>query len=195
MQRLVRYPGDFIKQLRYDLALDLTRLGERLLDAPKLTKRDIMYQTADLRDFEVSPKAVVDPSVVITGNTYVQDCVVLAKNVVLRGDTHGLDIMQETTVGEATVIVSTSRKANNPLSTHTWIGPKCHIGAKCVLSSVKISQGVTIGDGSVVGECSIIRQGAILDPNTVVPAGSIVPEFTHWGGNPAKYLGPAVAGH
>lgn len=99
MQRLLRYPNDFFKQLRYDIALDLTRLGERLLDAPKLTKRDIMYQTADLRDFEVSPRAVVDPSVVITGNTYVQDKVTLAKNVVLRGDTHGLDIMEKTTVG------------------------------------------------------------------------------------------------
>lgn len=96
---------------------------------------------------------------------------------------------------ESTVIVSTSRKANNPLSTHTWIGPNCHIGARCVLSSVKLSQGVTIGDDCIVGECSIIRQGAVLDNNTVVPAGSIVPEFTHWGGNPAKYLGPAEAGH
>ena len=64
-----------------------------------------------------------------------------------------------------------------------------------MLSSCIVHTGAQIGDECVVGEGSIIGYGAQLEKGTVIPPNKIVPEKTRWGGNPARYLGPAEEEH
>lgn len=73
------------RQLKFDIALDLTRFAQRLLELP-LTPRDVPFLTPNLRYPKVSGYAIVDPSAIISGRTHIRDNVKIGAGTVIRGD-------------------------------------------------------------------------------------------------------------
>jgi carbonic anhydrase/acetyltransferase-like protein (isoleucine patch superfamily) len=96
---------------------------------------------------------------------------------------------------DESIAVASSRQKENPFAQGVVIGNNTVIGNRVVLNSCVVEDRVTIGDDCKIGEGAIVEDGAVLEKGTIVPAGKRVPTETKWGGNPAKYLGPAHDDH
>lgn len=90
--------ADTWNQARFDVALDLTRLGQRLMMQP-LTPRSTPFYTADLVKPKVSGYANVDPTCTIVGKVKIRDRATLGAGCVVRGETGKVFIQNSATVG------------------------------------------------------------------------------------------------
>ncbi len=71
---------------------------------------------------------------------------------------------------------------------HGW----CIEGRELVVGEIRIGAGARVGTRSLLNPGTVIGEGAEIEPGSVV--GGYVPGGEHWGGAPARYLGPAGAG-
>jgi UDP-3-O-[3-hydroxymyristoyl] glucosamine N-acyltransferase len=89
---------EVLQQMKFDLALDLTRLGQRFLGLP-LTRRSVKYLTADIIKPKVSNYATLDPSAVVSGTVKIQDYSVVGPRAVLRGDMSAVYVSKNVKIG------------------------------------------------------------------------------------------------
>lgn len=105
----------------------------------------------------------------------------------IRGDINQVRILNYTTIGDRTVIhTSSSLPTGNTSVVH--IGHHVIIQPGCSLYSCLIEDECFIGANSVIMEGSRLEKGAIVLPNSVVPPGRLIPSNQVWGGNPVQYI-------
>ncbi|CAM9245161.1 unnamed protein product [Choristocarpus tenellus] len=127
------------------------------------------------------PSVAVDawlaPSAALIGKVEVGSKASIWYGAVIRGDSGGVTIGEETNVQDDVVLSSGD----------VDIGKGVTIGHGAILKASTVGSGSMIGMKSVLEEATveagaIVAAGAIVTPGTVVGAGQV------WGGNPAKFL-------
>lgn len=131
---------------------------------------DAPFLGPDVRD---RGAAWIDPSARIFGEVEIAEQASIWCNVVVRAETHRVEIGPRTNIQDFVMI-----HVGN--GTGTIIGADCSITHHCTLhgcligDAVLIGIGATIMDGCVIGEGSIVAGGTFLKEETIIPPHSIV---------------------
>ena len=129
----------------------------------------------------VSEKAYIAENATVIGEVIIGEYSSIWYNVVLRGDIAKINIGNNTSVQDGSIV-------HCDTGVPTIIGNNVTIGHNVLLHACKIGDGSLIGigaivlDGAEVGEGTIIGSGAIVTPRTKIPP------FTMALGVPAKVV-------
>lgn len=129
----------------------------------------------------IAPSATVVGEVLIAQKSVVQD------GVVIRGDINSVRILEDTFIGENTVIhTAASIPSGAPASVD--IGLHVFIGSNCTLYSCIVDDYANIGAGTVILEGARVERGAFIGNGSVVPPGRLIPAKQLWAGNPVQFI-------
>lgn len=171
----------------------LQRIGLR--GASHIVVMPELFQSMGRKLPEPEQGAEIDPSTTLVGTVHVQARSRFAENVVMRGEENDIHLGIGSSFGKNTVVTASTNRTLNGLPSTVEVGFYAEVGADCVLESCLVGNHAKIGDGCVLSAGSFVENNAVLDAGTVVPPLHRIPAHQHWGGNPAKYLGPAAAAH
>ena len=135
---------------------------------------------------EIDPEAYVHPDAVVIGNVKIGPNSTIWPGAVLRGDSGRIEIGQDTSIQDGTVVHATHTLA-------TIIGSRCVVGHIAHLEGCTVADDVLVGSGSIllhrvqVQPNSLVGAGALLPPGTLVPSGAMAL------GVPAKIIPDKVA--
>jgi len=124
-------------------------------------------------------KTYIAPNATVVGDVVLENNVSIWYGAVLRGDTGGIRIGENSNIQDNCVIHE-----------ETTVGKGCSIGHGAIL------HGCTVGDNCVVGMGAIILNGAVLGEHCLVGAGAVVtgkmnaPDGSLILGNPAQVVKP-----
>ena len=124
-------------------------------------------------------KTYIAPNATVVGDVVLENNVSIWYGAVLRGDTGGIRIGENSNIQDNCVIHE-----------ETSVGKGCSIGHGAIL------HGCTIGDNCVVGMGAIVLNGAVLGEHCLVGAGAVVtgkmnaPDGSLILGNPAQVVKP-----
>lgn len=124
-------------------------------------------------------KTYIAPNATVVGDVVLENNVSIWYGAVLRGDTGGIRIGENSNIQDNCVIHE-----------KTTVGKGCSIGHGAIL------HGCTVGDNCVVGMGAIILNGAVLGEHCLVGAGAVVtgkmnaPDGSLILGNPAQVVKP-----
>ena len=124
-------------------------------------------------------KTYIAPNATVVGDVALENNVSIWYGAVLRGDTGGIRIGENSNIQDNCVIHE-----------ETTVGKGCSIGHGAIL------HGCTIGDNCVVGMGAIVLNGAVLGEHCLVGAGAVVtgkmnaPDGSLILGNPAQVVKP-----
>lgn len=127
-------------------------------------------------------KTYIAPNATVVGDVVLENNVSIWYGAVLRGDTGGIRIGENSNIQDNCVIHE-----------KTTVGKGCSIGHGAIL------HGCTVGDNCVVGMGAIILNGAVLGEHCLVGAGAVVtgkmnaPDGSLILGNPAQVVKPLSA--
>lgn len=127
-------------------------------------------------------KTYIAPNATVVGDVVLENNVSIWYGAVLRGDTGGIRIGENSNIQDNCVIHE-----------ETTVGKGCSIGHGAIL------HGCTVGDNCVVGMGAIILNGAVLGEHCLVGAGAVVtgkmnaPDGSLILGNPAQVVKPLSA--
>lgn len=111
----------------------------------------------------IAVSAYVDPSAVVIGDVRVGARSSIWPNVTLRGDVDHIEIGEESSIQDGTVL-------------HCDSGVPLSIGNRVTVGHLAMLHGCTIEDDALIGIGAIVLNGARIGKGAVVAAGSLVPE-------------------
>ena len=124
-------------------------------------------------------KTYIAPNATVVGDVVLENNVSIWYGAVLRGDTGGIRIGENSNIQDNCVIHE-----------ETTVGKGCSIGHGAIL------HGCTVGDNCVIGMGAIVLNGAVLGEHCLVGAGAVVtgkmnaPAGSLILGNPAQVVKP-----
>ena len=129
---------------------------------------------------QVHPEAFVHPDAVLIGDVKVGARASIWPGCVLRGDQGSIEIGEETSIQDGTII-----HATRGLSV-TRVGARVTCGHRVVLHGCTIGDDVLVGMGAVVMDLAEVGQFCIVGAAALVPLRMVVPDRSLVVGVPAK---------
>lgn len=106
---------------------------------------------------------------------------------VVRGDQSPVSIGGRTSIGDRTVVASSSVNPTG-FAARTAIGDWVTVGEGCVLRGCSVDNYAVIGEGCIIQEGALVESKAILEAGSVLPSGARVPSGEVYAGNPAAFV-------
>lgn len=122
----------------------------------------------------VHPDAWVHEQAVLIGDVTLHQGVSVWPGCVLRGDQGSIEVGEETSIQDGTVIHATLGRST------TRVGARCVVGHRVVLHGCVVEDDVLVGMGAVVldnahiGRFSVVGAGAVVSQNKVFPERSLI---------------------
>ena len=133
----------------------------------------------------VAPSAYVDPAAAVIGDVEIGERSSIWPSASLRGDISIIQIGDETSIQDGTVVHTDSRFP-------AIIGNRVTVGHMAVLHGCVIEDEVLIGIGAIVLNGAKIGRGAVIAAGALVPEGAEIPEGMLAMGVPAKPKRPVT---
>lgn len=114
---------------------------------------------------DIHPDAFIHPDAVIIGSVRVGAGASFWPNSVARGDYGRIEVGDETSIQDGTVIHATARLPTV-------------VGARCVIGHIVHLEGCTIGNDCLIGSGAVVLGGSTVEPGAGVAAAALVPEQT-----------------
>ncbi|RMG97822.1 MAG: gamma carbonic anhydrase family protein [Deltaproteobacteria bacterium] len=131
---------------------------------------------------KIHPDAFVHPSAVVIGKVTIGARSSIWPCAVLRGDDGVIEIGEETSIQDGTVIHMTEGQSN------TIIGNRVTVGHAVTLHGCTIGDGALVGIGAIVLDNAVVEPGAFVAAGTLVPPGKVVPAGKVAMGNPFRIV-------
>ncbi len=128
----------------------------------------------------IHPEAFVHPDAVIIGDVTIGARASIWPGCVLRGDQGSIEIGEETSIQDGTVIHATRGMSV------TRIGARVTCGHRVILHGCTIGDDCLIGMGSVVMDLAEVGRFSIIGAAALVPVKKVVPERSLVVGVPGK---------
>lgn len=133
----------------------------------------------------VAPSAYVDPGAAVIGDVVIGERSSVWPSASLRGDIAPIQIGDETSIQDGTVVHTDARFP-------AIIGNRVTVGHMAVLHGCTIEDEVLIGIGAIVLNGARIGKGAVVAAGALVPEGAEIPEGMLAMGVPAKPKRPVT---
>lgn len=133
----------------------------------------------------VAPSAYVDPGATVIGDVTIGEKSSIWPSATVRGDITLIQIGEETSIQEGTVVHSDK-------GFPATIGNRVTVGHMAVLHGCLIEDEVLIGIGAIVLNGAKIGKGAVIAAGALVPEGAEIPAGTLAMGVPAKPKRPVT---
>src|SRR5580704_3179498 len=133
----------------------------------------------------VAPSAYVDPGAAVIGDVVIGERSSVWPSVSLRGDISLIQIGDETSIQDGTVVHTDARFP-------AVIGNRVTVGHMACLHGCVVEDEVLIGIGEIVLNGAKIGKGAVIAAGALVPEGAEIPAGTLAMGVPAKPKRPVT---
>jgi carbonic anhydrase/acetyltransferase-like protein (isoleucine patch superfamily) len=133
----------------------------------------------------VAPSAYVDPGAAVIGDVVIGERSSIWPSATLRGDISRIEIGDETSIQDGTVVHTDARFP-------AIIGNRVTVGHMAVLHGCVIEDEVLIGIGAIILNGAKIGKGAVVAAGALVPEGMEIPAGTMAMGVPAKPKRPVT---
>jgi carbonic anhydrase/acetyltransferase-like protein (isoleucine patch superfamily) len=137
----------------------------------------------------IHPEAFVHTMAYVGGDVRIGARASIWPTTVLRGDQGAIDVGEDSSVQDGTVVHATGGQST------TFIGRRVTIGHRAVIHGCRIEDDCLVGmgaiilDNAVIGAGSLVGAGAVVTARTIIPPGSLVL------GSPARVKGPVTTAH
>ena len=132
-------------------------------------------------DVDLEAAAFIHPSALIYGKVRLAQGTSVWPNVVMRAESHHIDIGAFTNIQDFTMV-------HVGIDTPTVVGAFCSITHRVTLHGCRLGDSVLVGIGATIMDGAEIGAGAIVAPGSVVTEGSKLPGGTVIAGTPAKVV-------
>jgi carbonic anhydrase/acetyltransferase-like protein (isoleucine patch superfamily) len=137
-----------------------------------------IYRLGDLVP-QIHPEAYVSPDAVVIGDVHIGARSSVWPGAVLRGDHGRIEIGEETSIQDGTVIHCGE-------DFPTIVGDRCVIGHMVHMEGCIVEDDALVGSGSVILHFARICSGATVGANAVVPNSMVIPPNALALGIPAR---------
>ena len=137
------------------------------------------------RSPQIHESAFVHPDAVLIGDVRIGANSSIWPSAVLRGDSSYIEIGQETSIQDGSIIHCQTQFP-------TIVGSRCVEGHNTHLEGCVIEDKCLIGSGSTVLEKVLVKKGALVAAQSLVPPGKTIPEKALALGVPVKIKENAV---
>lgn len=138
----------------------------------------------------VAQSAFIDNSAVVIGNVTIGAGSSVWPTAVIRGDIHAINIGENTSIQDGTVIHVTHAGPFNPEGFSTTIGSGVTVGHRVILHGCVVHDQCLVGMGSTIMDGAVIQSQVLLGANSLVPPGRVLESGFLWVGSPVKKIRP-----
>lgn len=115
---------------------------------------------------KIHPNAYVHPEATIIGDVTLGSNSTVWPNAVIRADYAPIEIGDDTSIQDGTVI-------------HATAGLVTRIGSRCVIGHLAHLEGCMVSDDVLIGSGSVVLHRVVAEPHCLVGANSVVTNDTH----------------
>ena len=131
---------------------------------------------------EIHPDAFIHPAATVIGRVKIGARSTVWPGAVLRGDDGWIEIGEETSIQDGTVVHMTEGQSN------TFVGSGVTVGHGVILHGCHVGDGALVGMGAIVLDNARVEAGGFVAAGTLIPPGKVVPSGKMAMGNPFKIV-------
>lgn len=139
----------------------------------------MIYQLGDQRVQLLGEQHFIAPSADIIGDVVLANNVSIWFNVVIRGDSHRIEVGEDSNIQDGSVV-------------HTDAGVPCRLGRGVTVGHQAMVHGCEVGDYSLIGIQAVvlnhvkIGKHCIIGANALIPEGMVIPDGSLVMGSPGR---------
>ena len=143
-----------------------------------------MIQTFNGNTPAIDDTAYIHPMATLIGQIKIGAGSSVWPSVVLRGDMGQIEVGEDTSIQDGTVIHLTEGFSNTRVGDRVTVGHNVVLHGCTVEDECLIGMGAIVLDNATIGKGSLVAAGALVTVGTQIPPGSLVM------GSPAKVIRP-----